>query len=156
MSDTRNADLVALGRKSPNIQHAQFFASEFMSSDYRLTKRGMYTRLQSLLHDPIFLNLISERSSFDLKTLIDAKKIILFRLPLGEGGSETMQAYGRFVFGMLRIIALSRSSEKYRTQTYGYVDEFQNFVSNDLERALTQFRKFGMYLVLSNQFPAQH
>lgn len=155
MTDTRNADLVMLGKASPNRQHAQFFTHEFMSADYRLTKRWIYTRLQSLLHDPIFENLISQRSSFDLEKLINERKIIVFRIPLWEWGSESMQAYWRFIFWMLRIIALGRSREKLRVPTFVYVDEFQNFVSSDLERALTQFRKFWMYLILTNQFPWQ-
>lgn len=66
-----------------------------------------------------------------------------------------MQAYGRFMFGMLRIIALNRSSQKRRVPTYIYIDEFQNFVTDDLENALTQFRKFKMYLLLAHQYPAQ-
>lgn len=155
MSDGHNTDLLTLWKSSPNRQHAKFFQDEFCSSDYRLTKRGIYTRLQSLLHDPIFQRLIAQQSSFDLEELINQKKIIIFRLPLWEWGSESMQAYGRFIFGMLRIIALTRSSKKYRVPTYIYIDEFQNFVSDDLENALTQFRKFKMYLLLAHQYPAQ-
>lgn len=154
-SDSHNGDLLALWKSSPNKQHAKFFQNEFCSPDYRMTKRGMYTRLQSLLHDPIFHRLIAQRSSFDLEGLINQRKIIIFRLPLWEWGSESMQAYGRFMFGMLRIIALNRSSQKRRVPTYIYIDEFQNFVTDDLENALTQFRKFKMYLLLAHQYPAQ-
>jgi len=82
MSDGQNQDLVAVGRKSPNPHHAQFFKTEFHSADYKLTKRGLYTRLQRLLNDPIFSKLLSSTSTFDLEKLINERKIIIFRLPL--------------------------------------------------------------------------
>lgn len=66
-----------------------------------------------------------------------------------------MQAYGRMIFGMLRIIALSRSRESLRVPCSVYIDEFQNFISSDLEAALNQLRKFGFFLVLAHQYPAQ-
>ncbi|MGI1672024.1 MAG: type IV secretory system conjugative DNA transfer family protein [Neptuniibacter sp.] len=65
-----------------------------------------------------------------------------------------MEAFGRFVVAMLRIIALKRSkiSGYKRTPTYLIIDEFQNFVSEDLEKALTQLRKYRLYLVLASQY----
>jgi len=59
--------------------------------------------------------------------------------------------------GLLRIIAFQRSALPYRIRTpiYLFIDEFQNFISDDIEKALTQLRKYGLHLVLSNQYIGQ-
>jgi len=68
-----------------------------------------------------------------------------------------VQSYGRFIVGMLRILAFQRSSipKEFRTPTYLFIDEFQNFVSDDIEKALTQLRKYGLHLILANQYVGQ-
>jgi Type IV secretory pathway, VirD4 components len=158
MDDKQNSDLIQLGLNSPNPQHAKLFRDKFTSSGYESTKHGIYTRMQTLLNDPIFQNLISNKTTVNLKQLIDQRKTILFKLSLGEGGSESMEAFGRFIVGMLRIIAIQRSKtpKEERTPTFFYIDEFQNFVSEDIEKALTQLRKYGLHLVLANQYVGQN
>lgn len=158
MDDNQNDDLINLGLNSPNPQHAKLFRDKFTSSGYESTKHGIYTRMQMLLNDPIFQNLISNKTTINLKQLIDQRKTILFKLSLGEGGSESMEAFGRFIVGMLRIIAVQRSGtpKEERTPTFLYVDEFQNFISEDIEKALTGLRKYGLHLVLANQYVGQN
>lgn len=158
MDDNQNEDLIKLGLNSPNPQHAKLFRDKFTSKGYEATKHGIYTRMQTLLNDPIFQNLISNKTTVNLKQLIDQRKTILFKLSLGEGGSESMEAFGRFIVGMLRIIAIQRSKtpKEERTPTFLYVDEFQNFISEDIEKALTGLRKYGLHLVLANQYAGQN
>lgn len=155
--DNNNADLIALGCQNPNPEHKSLFLSKFQDDSYRATKHGIYTRIQILLNDPIFQKLISSKTTIDLKKLTEEKKIIIFKLPLGEVGSESVEAFGRFVVGMMRVIALQRASidESQRTPIDLYIDEFQNFVSADIETALTQLRKYGLYLTLAHQFVGQ-
>ncbi len=93
MDDQNNHDLVELGKNSPNLQHQKLFQNKFSSKLFGATKHGIYTRLQVLLNDPTFQNLISNRTSIQLKSLIAQKKIIIFKLSLGETGSESVQCY---------------------------------------------------------------
>jgi len=113
--------------------------------------------MQVLLNEPVFQNLISNTTTIPLKKLINQKKIILFKLSLGESGSDSVQSYGRFIVGLLRIIAFQRSNipKPFRTPTYLFIDEFQNFLSEDIEKALTQLRKYGLHLILANQYIGQ-
>ncbi|MEZ8573147.1 hypothetical protein AB6D23_25725, partial [Vibrio splendidus] len=55
-------------------------------------------------------------------------------------------------------IALQRSSQKEneRVTTFLYIDEVQNFISDDLEQALSQLRKFGVHTILANQYVGQN
>lgn len=157
MDDDENADLIALGRKSTNPQHAKIFENKFQSKQYESTKNGLYTRMQLLLNDPIFQNLISNKTTINLSQLIEQKKVIIFKLSLGEGGSRSMEAFGRFVVGMVRIIALQRSSipEEDRMPTHLYIDEIQNFITDDLKKVLTQLRKYKVFLTSANQYAGQ-
>ena len=68
-----------------------------------------------------------------------------------------MQAYGRFIVALLKVIALKRAklSGSKRTPTYLFIDEFHNFVSSDFEKALTQLRKYRLYFVLASQYIGQ-
>jgi len=157
MDDTNNSDLIELGKQSPNTQHQALFVHKFNSPLFTATKHGIYTRMQMLLNDPTFQNLISNQTSLLLKKHINAKKIILFKLSLGRSGSESIQSYWRFVVGLLRIIAFQRSNipKFFRIPTYLFIDEFQNFISDDIEKALTQLRKYGLHLILANQYVGQ-
>lgn len=93
MDDHHNIELVEQGRQSPNPQHSQFFREAFQLPAYASTKQGIYTRLQGLLNDPVFHGMITQPSTLNVSSLIDQKKLILFKLPLGESGSESMQAF---------------------------------------------------------------
>jgi len=157
MDDNNNRDLIELGKQSPNPQHQRLFHDKFSSALFNVTKHGLYTRMQVLLNDPTFQNLVSNKTSLSLKRLIDEKKIIIFKLSLGDSGSDSIQSYGRFIVGLLRIIAFQRSGLPYRIRIpiYLFIDEFQNFISEDIEKALTQLRKYGLHLILSNQYIGQ-
>ena len=158
MDDKNNEDLILLGKQSPNIQHARFFEEKFSSSSYDVTKHGIYTRIQNLLNDSIFSSLIGRETTINLRELIDSRSNVLFRLSMGEGGTTAMIAFGRFIVAMVRIIALQRSSQKEneRVTTFLYIDEVQNFISDDLEQALSQLRKFGVHTILANQYVGQN
>ncbi len=154
MDDNNNTDLLALGQQSPNPQHRLLFRHKFNSPLFSATKHGIYTRLQVILNDPTFQNLISNTTTVNLKQLIQEKKIILFKLSLGNAWSDSVQAYGRFIVGLLRIIALQRTNIAIhkRVPILLFIDEFQNFISSDIEKALTQLRKYGLHLMLANQY----
>ena len=154
MDDNNNADLLALGQQSPNPQHRLLFRNKFNSPLFSATKHGIYTRLQVILNDPTFQNLISNTTTVNLKQLIEEKKIILFKLSLGNTWSDSVQAYGRFIVGLLRIIALQRTNIAVhkRVPILLFIDEFQNFISSNIEKALTQLRKYGLHLILANQY----
>ena len=82
MDDQNNHDLIELGKRSPNPQHRQLFQTKFNTRFYDATKHGLYTRMQILLNDPIFQNLISNNTTVDIKQLIEQKSIIIFKLSL--------------------------------------------------------------------------
>lgn len=155
--DKNNEDLIELGKENPNPEHSYLFESKFNDDSYRSTKHGIFTRIQILLNDPIFQRLISNKTTIDLEELVNQKKIIIFKLPMGQMGPDSVPAFGRFIVGMVKAMALKRASTPVakRVPIDLYIDEFQNFVSPDIEVALTQLRKYGLYLTLAHQFVGQ-
>lgn len=154
MNDEENSDLIEEWMKLENQLHRRFFTKKFKSKSLWISKHAIEMRLQVLLNDPILQRLLTWAYSIDLESLIQQRKIIIFRLPLGELGSDSVEAYWRFIVALLRVIALKRANriQSKRIPTYLFIDEFHNFVSPDLEKALTQLRKYKLYLVLASQY----
>jgi type IV secretory pathway TraG/TraD family ATPase VirD4 len=158
MNDELNADLIELGLKSPNESFRHFFEHDFKSVEYRLTKRGILTRIQELLNSPTFKNILVGKSSFNLKQEIEAKKLIVFNLSKGKLGVSSSKALGRIIISMIQSLALQRANrpENQRTPTFLIVDEFQNFVNPTIEEILTESRKYALYLIVAHQTIGQN
>lgn len=154
MNDDQNSDLIKHWLQLENQLHRSFFSQKFKSKSLSISKHAIEMRLQVLLNDPILQRLLTWADSIDLERLVQQKKIIIFRLPLWELGSDSVEAYWRFIVALLRVIALKRANkvQSKRVPTYLFIDEFHNFISPDLEKALTQLRKYKLYLVLASQY----
>ncbi|MCU0469360.1 MAG: type IV secretory system conjugative DNA transfer family protein [Arcicella sp.] len=158
MNDEINSDLVELGLKSPNESFRHFFEHDFNSSDYRLTKRGVLTRIQELLNSETFKNITVGTSTINLKQAIEERKLIVFNLSKGKLGVATSKALGRIIISMIQSLALQRADrpEAKRTPTFLVVDEFQNFINPTIEEILTESRKYALYLTVANQTVGQN
>jgi len=154
MNNEENHDLIEKWLRLPNPLHRDFFRQKFKSKSLSISKHAIEMRLQVLLNDPIFQRLITWSNSIDLESLVEQKKIIIFRLTLWELGSDSVEAYWRFIVALMRVIALKRArlTSSKRIPTYLFIDEFHNFISPDIEKALTQLRKYKLYLVLASQY----
>lgn len=158
MNDEINSDLVELGLKSPNEAFRHFFEHDFKSAEYRLTKRGILTRIQELLNSPTFRNIMVGASTINIKQAIEERKLIVFNLSKGKLGFSTSKALGRIIISMIQSIALQRADrpEAERTPTFLVIDEFQNFVNPTIEEILTESRKYALYLTVANQTVGQN
>ena len=157
MDDTLNGDWVELGRKSSNPVFRQFFESAFLNKKYSLTKMAVYTRLQHLLNNYVFYQVMNGKSSLDLKKGMQEGKVILFNLSKGKLGEDTSRALGRFVSATLLSIALQRAfeSEKNRKSCYLFIDEFQNVASSSTEVIFSEARKYHLHLIVGTQTVGQ-
>ena len=61
------------------------------------------------------------------------------------------------MIALIQGIVLKRQDiqEKYRKQTYLFVDEFQNYVTDSIEDILAESRKYALHLTLSHQLIGQ-
>ena len=103
-------------------------------------------------------NIIGQsESSFDMRDIMDNKKILVINLSKGLIGDENAQFLGVLVIPKIVSAALSRQDipEKERKDFFFYVDEFQNFATDEFASILSEARKYRLNLIMANQYIAQ-
>lgn len=154
MDDDNNSDLVELGTKSPFAPHSDYFCNGFYKSNTTTSKNSIYTKLQILLNDYTFANLLTGKSTIDLEKELNTNgKVIIFKLVKGKM-QDTISPLGRFIVSIAQSTALKRANtqENFRQPTHFYIDEFQNFISPTIDEILAESRKYKFYLTFAHQF----
>jgi hypothetical protein len=103
-------------------------------------------------------NIFGQSSSgFDMRKIMDDKKILIVNLSKGIIGEENAQFLGLLLVPRILSAAMSRAdiAEKDRKDFYLYVDEFQNFSTEDFAQILSEARKYKLNLIVANQYIAQ-
>lgn len=116
------------------------------------------SKFGAFLSNEVMRNIIGQtRSGFNLREVMDNKKILLVNLSQGRIGEINSQLLGMIFVMKFQATAMSRAdvAEGERSDFTLYVDEFQNFATDSFEAILSQARKYGLSLVLANQFMTQ-
>lgn len=103
-------------------------------------------------------NIIGQsKSTFDVRKVMDEGKILLVNLSQGLIGVENAQFLGLLIVPKILRAALSREDmpEDQRRDFYLYVDEFQNFATDDFAKILSEARKYRLNLIVANQYISQ-
>lgn len=97
------------------------------------------------------------QSSLNLREIMDTKKILIVNLSKGIIGELNMQLLGMIFVSKIQMAAMSRADipEEQRVPFYLYVDEFQNFATDNFAAILSESRKYKLSLIVTNQFIAQ-
>jgi len=131
-------------------QTSDFHKSEVL--DYIVSKFGRFVTNKTMR------NIIGQpKSAFNFREAMDEKKIILANLSKGILGEEDAKFLGLILVPKILTAAMSRQDidmEK-RHDFYLYVDEFQNYATEDFAVILSEARKYRLNLVVANQFVAQ-
>ena len=118
-----------------------------------LNKVGAFTA------NPIIRNIVGqEKSSFDIRKIMDEGKILVVNLSKGLIGEDNAGILGSFLVTKVQLAAMSRSDiprVEDRRPFYLYVDEFQNFATDSFAVILSEARKYGLNLTVANQYVAQ-
>ena len=88
---------------------------------------------------------------------MDEKKIILCNLSKGILGEEDAKFLGLILVPKVLTAAMSRQNipMDQRHDFFLYVDEFQNYATEDFAVILSEARKYRLNLVVANQFVGQ-
>lgn len=103
-------------------------------------------------------NIIGQTSSgFNLRDIMDNKKILLVNLSKGRMGELNSKLMGMIFVMKFQAAAMGRANtpESERVDFSLYVDEFQNFATDSFESILSEARKYRLNLILGNQFMTQ-
>jgi len=93
-----------------------------------------------------------EKSSFNLREIMDNRKILLIKLDRGRL-KENGDLIGSLLMTKIRMAAFSRSDipKEERVPFYLYIDEFQNFATKEFIDTLSEARKYGLALIMAHQ-----
>lgn len=103
-------------------------------------------------------NIIGQtKSGFNLREIMDNKKILLVNLSKGRMGELNSKLLGIIFVMKFQAAAMGRANvpEDQRVDFSLYVDEFQNFATESFESILSEARKYRLNLILGNQFMTQ-
>lgn len=103
-------------------------------------------------------NIIGQpKSAFNLRDIMDNRKILLVNLSKGKIGALNAQLLGLIFVSKVNMAAMSRADipESERKDFYMYVDEFQNFATETFGEILSEARKYHLALIMAHQFIAQ-
>jgi hypothetical protein len=103
-------------------------------------------------------NIIGQtKSGFNLRDIMDNKKILLVNLSKGRMGELNSKLLGIIFVMKFQAAAMGRADtpEDQRVDFSLYVDEFQNFATESFESILSEARKYRLNLILGNQFMTQ-
>ncbi|TSC67832.1 MAG: hypothetical protein CEO19_37, partial [Parcubacteria group bacterium Gr01-1014_73] len=98
-----------------------------------------------------------EKSSWNLRDIMDNKKIMLVNLSKGRLGDINANLIGLIIVGKILMAALSRvdSLGKDLPPFYLYIDEFQNITTDSIATILSEARKYRLALSVAHQFIKQ-
>ncbi|MCA9363783.1 DUF87 domain-containing protein [Candidatus Kaiserbacteria bacterium] len=98
-----------------------------------------------------------QQSSFQLRSVMDTKKILLVNLSKGRLGEINANLIGMILVGKILMAALSRVDDPSRgfPPFYLYMDEFQNVTTDSIAAILSEARKYKLGLTIAHQFIAQ-
>lgn len=98
-----------------------------------------------------------QKSSFNMRDIMDNKKILLVDLAKGMIGEMNAHLLGMILVGKILMAALSRTdvSSEQRRDFYLYIDEFQNFTTDSIASILSEARKYKLNLIIAHQYLGQ-
>jgi hypothetical protein len=130
------------------------------TSDFHKSETLGYitSKLDRFVTNIAIRNIIAQsESSFDFRKAMDSRKIIVINLAKGLIGEFNAQFLGLLMMPKIVSAALSRENipEDERRDFFLYVDEFQNFATDEFASILSEARKYRLNLTVANQYIAQ-
>ncbi len=122
---------------------------------------AIQNKVGQFVANPLVRNIIGQTtSSFDIRQMMDEKKIFIVNLSKGRVGEANANLLGAMVITKIYLAAMSRAdlSEdalKKSAQFYLYVDEFQSFANESFADILSEARKYKLNLTIAHQYIEQ-
>lgn len=149
----------------PDPALSRWIAETLPGTDYTQRARGDITmgeyvgaKFEEFVFDPRLRLIFGQRrSSIDFRRIMDEGQIFLVNLAKGHLTEANARFLGLMIMARLQVAALSRVTmpRSERRPHYIYVDEFQSLATDNFVLLLSEARKFGISLVLANQFVSQ-
>jgi len=152
------------------VEHCQdpavksFWTEEFANYTDRFAAEALpaiQNKIGQFTGNPLIRNIIGQpHSSFDIREIMDNKKILIMNLSKGLIGETNANLLGSMLTTRIYLAAMSRANlpvEQMRQMPnfYFYVDEFQSFANATFANILSEARKYHLNLIIAHQYIAQ-
>jgi hypothetical protein len=128
------------------------------SNEFGEVTSWFVSKFGAFLSNEMMRNIIGQtKSAFDLRDIMDNKKILLVNLSKGRLGELNSKLLGMIFVMKFQAAAMSRANipEADRKDFALYVDEFQNFSTDSFATIMSEARKYHLNLIVANQFTTQ-
>ncbi|MFZ2886223.1 MAG: type IV secretory system conjugative DNA transfer family protein, partial [Minisyncoccia bacterium] len=141
-----------------------FWTEEFATYTDRYTQEAtpaIQNKVGQFVSNPLVRNIVGQpTSSFNLREMMDTKKIFIVNLSKGRMGESNAALLGSMLTVKIYLAAMSRADESAirmdrLPRCYFYVDEFQSMMNEAFADILSESRKYKLGLTLANQYIEQ-
>ena len=137
-----------------NLHVRDYFTYEYPKNQGAIHQwvTPVLNKLGALIFDPDIRLILAGESTINFRQVIDRKLILLVNLPKGILGEGSSALLGAFIVAHIQKAALSRSGSRLRNPFYLYLDEFQNYTTDNIKDILSESRKYALSLTLAHQY----
>src|SRR3989344_625672 len=141
-----------------------YWTKEFASYTERFAAEAtpaIQNKIGQFTSNPLIRNIIGQpKSSFDMRKIMDEKKILIVNLSKGLVGESNANLLGSMLVTKIYLSAMSRSDVTEAElgklpNFYLYVDEFQSFANKSFADILSEARKYKLALNIAHQYIEQ-
>lgn len=122
---------------------------------------AIQNKIGQFVSNALVRNLIGQpQSTFDIRQLMDERKIFIVNLSKGRVGEGNANLLGSMLITKIYLAAMSRADAAPSVlgklpEFYLYVDEFQNFANKSFADILSEARKYKLALTIAHQYIEQ-
>jgi hypothetical protein len=141
----------------PRLSHEaakRYFTDEFPRSEAGVHQwvTPVLNKLGGLIFDPDMRLIFAGQSTINFRQIMDQQKVLLVNVPKGVLGEGTSALLAAFIVAHMQKAALSRATTSRRPPFYLYLDEFQNYTTDNIKDILSESRKYALSLTLAHQY----
>lgn len=162
LTDKAYRNMVVENVKDSSVK--AYWTQEFASYTERFAAEAtpaIQNKIGQFTSNPLVRNIIGQpRSSFDIRKMMDERKIMIINLSKGRVGEGNASLIGSMLITKIYLAAMSRADAsahdlKQLPNHYLFVDEFQSFANKSFADILSEARKYKLNLTIAHQYVEQ-
>lgn len=162
LNDKEFRKFIVSNVKDPSVR--SFWEEEYAKAGDKYQQEaapGIQNKIGQFISNPLIRNIIGQqKTSFDLRDIMDNKKVLIVNLSKGKVGEGNADLIGSLLITKIYLAAMSRADAgAYELEKlppfYFYVDEFQNFANESFGSILSESRKYNLALTVAHQYIEQ-
>jgi hypothetical protein len=162
LTDKEYRKLMVSNVTDPTVK--EFWEKEYASYTEKFAAEAapaIQNKVGQFVGNPLIRNIVGqEKTSIDLRTIMDTKKILIVNLSKGKVGEGNANLIGSLLITKIYLAAMSRADVgPYELEKlppfFMYVDEFQNFANESFANILSEARKYNLALTVAHQYVEQ-